>query len=281
MKLSKFPTLCYFPPFYRKQPNHLGIKVKHLSSTIGEPHLFELLANSSTIAHSWPNLPPIESTSTSELFASLPNYVQYVFLVYDDPMNDSFAAQKVALDFHKIKQVQIRRVGSQAITKHLGLDVQSAVYVGNNTIKNIEFLKQLANMSRDSVRSAVGNYLTSEGVDLSHVNQQTSSTPPSADQTTELSRRDTEIIGYVKLNPGMVFQSESAIRHSIAIELVKYNEMNDEQMSALKEYISVLNKYGEIFRSKFLSRILYFICQRTISEGVEKKKNYTQKNLCR
>lgn len=248
MEIMRYPTLRYFPPFYRNESNHLGIEVEHVPMGVGEPHLFELMANSSTVIHSWPNLHPINATSISELFASLPNTVDYIFIV-NDPKNDSLAAQKVSLDLRKVKQVQIRRVGSSAAAANLGLNVQSAVYVGIKTTKTIELLKHLTDLNRNSVRSAVEQFLTSKGVEINHIDQYTSSTPLSdpVKPPHGISEQNSEIIDYVKSHPGIVFQSdlESAIRYTIFHELMKYNDMNDEQILALKGYISVLNKYDE------------------------------------
>lgn len=268
MEIMRYPTLRYFPPFYRNESNHLGIEVVHVPMTVGEPHLFDLLANSSTLAHSWPNLKPIESTSIPDLFASLPNYVQYVFIVYD-PKNESLAAQKVALDLRKTKQVQIRHVGSPTIAANLGLNVPSAVYVGIKTSRHIELLKHLADLNRDSVRSVVENFLKSKGIEINNnIDQYSSSTSlnPIVPPNHDIGEQNTEIIEYVKSHPGMVFQSdlEKAIHYTIFHELVKYNDLNDEQISALKGYISVLNKYDKHNFILLLSIIIIIIVLHSI-----------------
>lgn len=253
MEIMRYPTLRYFPPFYRNESNHLGIEIQHIPMTVGEPHLLDLMANSSAVAHSWPNLKPIEATSESDLFASLPNAVQYIFLVYD-PKNDSLAAQKVALDLRKQKQVQIRRVGAPAIAANLGLNVQSAVYVGSKTTKAIELLKHLSDLNRDAVRSVVEQYLTSKGVEVSFRNNNddpihsssTSLNPIAAPNHDVGGKQNTDTIEYVKSHPGMVFQSdlETAIRYTIFNEVIRrWNVMSDGEMTALREYIAVLNKY--------------------------------------
>lgn len=265
MEIMRYPTLRYFPPFYRNESNHLGIEVQHIPMTVGEPHLFDLMANSSitvTAAHSWPNLKPIDATSITNLFASLPNNVQYVFIVYD-PKNETLAAQKVALDLRKVKQVQIRHVGSATIAANLGLNVQSSVYVGYKATKNIELLKHLSDLNRDTVRTVVETFLTAKGVNVNNNDQHSSSSSlnpiaaPHHDAVAAaaVDEQNTKIIEHVKSHPGMVFQSdlETAIRYTIFHELVKYNNMNDEQISALKGYISVLNKYD--MKHRFL---LYF-----------------------
>lgn len=268
MEIMRYPTLRYFPPFCRNETNHLGVEVQHIPMTVGEPHLFDMMANSSTVAHSWPNLKPIESASISDLFASLPKYVQYVVIVYD-PKNESLATQKVALDLRKTRQVQVRRVGSAAIAANLGLNVQSAVYVGTKTTRNIELLKHLTDLNRETVRTVVESFLTSKGVDINKNDQHSSSTSlnpiaaPNHDVAAD--EQNTEIIEYVKSRPGMVFQSdlESAIRYTIFHESVKYNNMNDEQTSALKGYISVLNKYAEHHFNPQYFQLFSIICSST------------------
>lgn len=252
MEIMRYPTLLYFPPHYQNESNHLGIEIQHAPREVGETHLFELLANSSATTHSWPNLQPIDASSVDQLFASLPNHVQYIFIAYD-PKNDSAVQreiQKVALDLRKIKQAQIRHLGSPIVSTNLALNGQFAtIYVGNKITKKIELLKHLTDFNRDSVRSAIENFLTSKGVDLLNIIDHSSSTPinPILPQQSEVNEQSTEIIQYVKSHPEMVFQSdlESAIRYSIFHELVKYNNMNDDQIAAMKGYISVLNKYVE------------------------------------
>lgn len=245
MEIMRYPTLRYFPPHCRNETNHLGTEVQHIPMTVGEPHLFDLMANSSAVEHSWPNLQPIVSTSVSDLFASLPNYVQYVFIVYD-PKNESLATQKVALDLRKTRQVQVRRVGSAAIAANLGLHVQSAVYVGTKATRSIELLKHLSDLNRDSVRMVVTDFLTSKQMELNQRSSSTSLNPivaPKHDTAIETA----EIIEHVKSHPGVVYQAdlETAIHYTLFHETVKYSKMNNETIAALKGYISVLNKYDE------------------------------------
>lgn len=248
MEIMRYPTLKYFPPFYQNESNHLGMPVPYVPTNVGGPHLFEFLANSSTMAPAWPNLQPIESTSVSDLFASLPNYVQYIFIVYDSK-NESNAAQKVALDLRKIKQVQIRRVGSPAIAANLGLNVQSAVYFGQRTTKNLDLLKHLSDLNRDSVRLVVENFLKFKGIQTNEVNQHTSSTTlnPIVPPNLEVNEKNAKIIEYVKSHPDMVFQSdiETAIHYTIFHELVTYTDMTDDEFSAMFGYISILKKYDK------------------------------------
>lgn len=242
MEIMRYPTLRYFPPFYRNETNHLGIEVNHVPMTVGEPHLLELLANSSDAMDSWPNLHPIETPTNAHLFASLPSNIQYVFIVYD-PKNESIVAQKVALDLRSITQAQIRRINSIPIATSLGLNVKSAIYVANKSSQTIELVKQLDELTRPNVRAIIENYLKSKGVTISADQHLlvTSQKPVTKDGSNQ---HDLAIIEYVKAHPQTVYQSdiESAIRYSIFHELVKYNNMNAEQIAALKGFVAVLNK---------------------------------------
>lgn len=269
MEIMMYPTIRYFPPFYRNGSNNLGIEIKHKPMQpmeVDEPYLFELLANSSATTHSWPNLTPVDANSVDQLFAGLPNHVQYIFIPHD-PTNYSSAQrmiQKVALDLRKINQVQIRRIASTSAATDFGLSDQSAgVYVGSKATKKFELVKHLTDFNRDSVRAAIQQFLTSKGVRTNDIDQYSSSTqinpiqPPQSD----VGAQSMEIIQYVKSHAAQVFQSdlESAIRYSIFHELVKYSDMNDEQISAMKGYISVLNKYDE----RIIDYALYTINQIT------------------
>lgn len=248
MEIMRYPTLRYFPPLYHNESKNLGIEVEHAPMTVGEPHLLQLMENSSKVMSSWPNLRAIESTSAVELFASVPNDVQYIFMVYDTSKEPT-VAQKVALDLRTVNVAQIRRVVSAQVAHQLGLTVPLAVYVGVVSTKTIEIVKQTTeHLNRTEVRAIVENYLKSKGIRIDDDSEHISTVPPpvrSMPSVTAVSEADREIIKHVKEHAGVVFHSdiESAIRFSIFHELVKYNNMNAEQIAALKQYLSVLQRY--------------------------------------
>lgn len=243
MEIMRYPTLRYYPTFYKNETNHLGIEIQHAPMTVGEPHLMTLLANTSNAPSSWPNLKPIDAASPASFFASLPNNVEYVFLVWD-PRNDSIVTQKVALDLHTVNSAQIRQIASPEAFK-FGLNIPSAVYVGVKSSNVIQLVKHVGELNREEVRAIIEDYLKSKGVHI-NLGQNTPSLSPRAEKgpTSEANEKDVAINQYVKAHEGNVFQSdlESAIRFSVFHELVKYNNMNDEQITALKRYISVLQK---------------------------------------
>lgn len=243
MEIMRYPSLKYFPPFYRNESNQLGIEIQHAPMTVGEPHLLALLANKTTSLATWPNLQPLDVTSISDLFTTIPTSVEYIFLIYD-PTDESTVAQKVAMDLAKIKEAQIRHV-PEATANALQLNIKSSIYVGIRTTKSIELVKHPDALNRLSVRTIVLEYLKSKGV---HINLN-SDTPSSSSQraiipVADINDKDLAIIEHVKSNEGTVFQSdlEAAIRFSIFHELVKYNNLNDEQIDALKQYLSVLKR---------------------------------------
>lgn len=243
MEIMRYPTLKYYPPFYRNETNHLGIEVQHAPMTVGEPHLIALLANITDETSSWPNLKPIDSTSPATFFSSLPINVEYVFMVWD-PKNDSIVAQKVALDLKSVRSAQIRQITSQHAFQ-FGLNIPTSVYVGVKSLNTIQLVKHLAELDRATVRSTIEEYLKSKGVHID-LDQNTPGLSPRGGNaaTSEVNEKDLAIIEYVKAHEGIVFQSdlESAIRFSIFHELVKFNNMNNDQITALKRYLSVLQK---------------------------------------
>lgn len=244
MEIMRYPTLKFYPPFYRNETNHLGIEVQHAPMTVGEPHLIALLANSTEKPSSWPNLMPIDSASPAMLFASLPANVEYVFIVWD-PRNDSIEAQRVALDLKSVNSAEIRQIASSDAFK-FGLNVPSAVYVGVKSSNTIQLVKHLAELNRATIRSTIEEYLKSKGIKII-VGQNTPNLIPRRGPngpTSEVNEKDLAIIEYVKSHEGTVFQAdlESAIRFSIFHELVKYNNMNEEQITAMKHYLTILQK---------------------------------------
>lgn len=246
MEIMRYPTLKYFPPFYRNESNHLGIEIQHPPMAVGKPHLISLMANSSTAASSWPNFMPIDSSSPATLFSSLAPDVEYVFMVWDSK-NDSVVAPEVALDLRNVKPAQIRQIASPNAVR-LGITTPSAIYVGVKSSKTIQLVKHEAELDRTLVRSVIEEYLDSRGVHMNLTRNTPINLPKGSISTSETNEQDMAIIEYVQAHPDVVFQSdlESAIRFSIFHELVKYNKMNDEQVDALKHYLSILLKYDTL-----------------------------------
>lgn len=242
MEIMKYPTLKFFPPNYKNETNNLGIEIQHPPMDVGEKHLIELMANVTTPPSTWPNLNPIDATSQANLFATIPSNINYVFMVYGAE-NDMIIAHKVALDLNSVKSVQIRPVALQSASK-LGISYPSAVYVGIPSTQSVTMVKHLPVLSRESVRTAIVEYLKSKGIQVGlHEN---TPTPETRDiPVNGISEKDSTIVEYVRQHPGVVFQAdiESAIRFAVFHELVKYNHMNDEQIAALKRFLSVLQKY--------------------------------------
>lgn len=241
MNATKYPTIKYFPPLYHNDPNNIGIEIERDIGTLGEPHLLELLEDSSKVMKSWPNLQPINSKSASELFSSVPMNIRYILMVYD-VSKDPIVAQKVAIDFRSADVAQIRRVVSANVAKLLGTDDPLAVYVGDVGTKAIEIVKKMKVFNRTSVRSICKDYLKSKGIDIQEEIFPPTTEPPVSSTTSE---SESEILQYVKDHPELVFYSDidAAIRHSIFNELVKYKDMNDEQIVAARRYLSVLQRY--------------------------------------
>lgn len=240
MEIMRYPTLRYFPPYYRNESGHFGVEVQHAAMTVGEPFLLELMANTSESLNSWPKLHPVNVSSASALFNESPSQIEYIFMIYDGK-NDSSVTQKVALDLHKVKQAQIRHIASTSVAIKLGLKVQSAIFVGIKSAMTIQLVEHLKVLDRDIIRQMIRNYLTSKGIRVTTENVDVIA---STKEIAPIDEKSLVILDYVKAHPDVVFQSdlESAIRFSIFHELVKYNVMNDEQRTAILRYLAVLNK---------------------------------------
>lgn len=254
MEVMKYPTLRYFEPFYRNDSKNLGIEIRHSSSEVSELQLYGLMENSTTIPSDWPNLTPIAATGRDDFFQSIPSHIDYVFIV-NELNQHSYTAQKVALDLHRIKGIQVRRIAAPENAADLGLETASAVYVAHYTQRTINLMSHVKQMNRDNVRTAIEEYLRSKGVRVADADEQLVEPDRSAASATqlarnvagqehELSEKDRAIIEHVKANRATVFQSdlEIALRFSIVHELTKYNIMNAEQTNAIQRYVSVLKK---------------------------------------
>lgn len=252
MEVMKYPTLRYFPPFYRNDSRNLGIEIRHSSTEVSELQLYGLMENSTSIPSEWPNLTPIAANGRADFFQSIPPHVDYVFVV-NEPDQQSYTAQKVALDLHRVKEIQVRRIGAPENAADLGLETAPAVYVAQCKRRTIDLLSHGKQLNRTNVRTAVEEYLRSKGVrvagqmaepDRSAVGETHLAKGLAVGQEHELSERDRAIIEHVKASRATVFQAdlEMALRFSIMHELTKYNSMSADQINALQRYVSVLNK---------------------------------------
>lgn len=256
MEIMRYPTLRYFPPFYRNESNNFGIEIQHPHMQVGESFLYDLMANTTTAPSSWPNLHPIETSSKELLFDSLPSNVEYVFIVSILTNNNvpSIVAQKVALDLNAVKEIQVRQSNSIATARKLGLNVDSAIFVANKKQRTIDMITQSNNLDRLTVRDTIQRYLNARGFQINTADDEqlqipdkdtsSASSRVSLDSDENLNEIDLAIIEHVKANPGVVFQSdlEMALRFSVFHELVKYNNMNEEQLAALKRFVLILQK---------------------------------------
>lgn len=250
MEIMQYPTLRYFPPFYRNETNNFGIGIQHSFMQVGEPHLYQLMANTTNIPNNWPALLPMESISTESLFASLPSNVEYVFLVHLPDTPEPVEAQRVALDLRRLREIQVRMVPSVEIASVLGLGTQGGLFVGikrRNVIENVP----VTQLTRTDIRKTIEQYLTKKGMRIVSIDDQSptpdkNSVSSSSVRNTaaEINEKDSAIIEHVRGNRDVIFQAdlETALRYSISHELVKYNVYNVDQLEALKRFVSVLEK---------------------------------------
>lgn len=251
MEIMRYPTLRYFPPFYRNESNNFGIEIQHLPMQVGEPNLYQLMANSTNVPENWPTLNPIVVTSIESLFTSLPSDVEYIFLVHQPGQTDAVEAQRVALDLRRLKEIQVRMVESVETASTLGLGIQLGLFVGIKNQKVIEHLP-LTQLTRTDIRTAIEQYLWKKGIRIGPTDNRlppppgespvSSSSVPNT--SAAINEKDLAIIEHVKANRDVIFQAdlETALRYSLSHELVKYNLYNAEQLEALKRFVSVLEK---------------------------------------
>lgn len=246
LEIMAYPTLRYFPPNYQNTTKNLGIKVEHLSMDAGRKSLVSLMMNETAPPISWPKLNPIEFQTKQELFNSLFPHVKYMFLVYE-PNNLSITAQEIALDFNQLKEVEVRQIASISVAVNLGLSILSGLYVADRDRQTINTIPVIE-LNRSNTKKAINDYLISKGVQLPIIEQiplpNTDDTSSSSPKVEEISAKDLVIVEHVKLNLGVVYQAdlEGALRYSVFHELVKYNDMDEERITALKRYLSALQK---------------------------------------
>lgn len=249
-EIMSYPSLRYFPPFYQMGEKQFGIDVKHAPMETGKSALIELLANETSRPQSWPNLKPLSVQSQENLFGEVSENVNYLFLLYE-PGNQSTIAQEVALDLNAVKELAIRQVASISVAVMLGLSIQSGLYVAFRHKQGLEKIP-LSFSNRTTVRDAIVQYAKKQGVDFNDrlflPTEKSVPSSPSTDLSSfdDISRlQDAEIIEHVKNHRGTVFQAdlEATIKYSIYHELVKFNILDSEHLTALQQYLDIIEKY--------------------------------------
>lgn len=242
-EIMGYPTIRYFSPYLNETSTNLGINVKHVGMDTGHEHLMALLLNETIKPTSWPSFDPIALDNFDDLDRGLSNDVEYLFLLFDHNANSTIA-QESALDVHTFKMVQVRQIVSPTIATNLKLSIENPFIVYDKKTKTSRTVV-IDKLDRHSVTLAIFDYIAREGVrspaSNDVLNESVLSTTISIKKT---SIKENDIIEHAKNNVGVVHQAdlESALRYSVFHELVKINEMNDEQWNAIKRYVSVLRK---------------------------------------
>lgn len=248
-EIMKYPSLRYFPPFYENTTKNLGIEVEHPPMDVGHANLVALLLNTTRKPDDWPKFTPIKYKTRNELYDDLALSTKYLFLIYDTT-NGSTVAQEVALDFSEVAEIEVRQVASIPVAVSLGLTKQSSLYVTQCDQRTIETIS-LKRMQRADVRQAISEYLESKGHKLPMDEQiaepsENFSVSSTSEHGTshDVDEEHSAIIEFVKASNGTIFQAdlEEALMYSVFHELVKYSAYTDEQLAALKHYVSVLKK---------------------------------------
>lgn len=241
-EIMAYPTIRYFSPFLNASSTNLGVNVKNIGMDPGHESLMALLVNETNKPVTWPPFEPITQDKYEDIENDLPESVEYLFLIFDP--NSSTIAQESALDVHLFKMIQIRQVVSSTNALKLNLSKENPFLVYDRRTKLTEPLS-LDKFDRHSVTLAVYDYIAKKGVTspVSEDTKESSSSPASQVNGNDITR-EAELIEHAKNNVGVVHQAdlESALRFSVFHELVKFNQMTEEQLNAIKRYISVLQK---------------------------------------
>lgn len=249
-EIMSYPTLRYFPPYYQMGSKQFGIDVVHGPMETGKTALIELLSNETAKPESWPNLAPLSVKSQENLFGEVSEDVKYLFLLYE-PGNQSTTAQEVALDLNAVKELAVRQVASISVAITLGLSIQSGLYVAVRNKHGLEKIP-LKSANRTTVREAIVGFAQKHDVSFDNLLFIPTEKPIPSSPSTDLSSFDdisrmqeAEIVEHVKNHRGTVFQAdlEAAIKYSIYHELVKFKDLNGEQLTALQRYLDILEKY--------------------------------------
>lgn len=247
-EIMAYPSLRYFPPFYKPGDKQLGLNVTHAPMEVGHDSLIAHLRNETKPPSTWPKLTPLPLVEKTAIFNEENESVQYMFLV-NELHNQTTTAQDVALDFHKMNIISVRQVVSVDVANRLALPLNPGLFVIERNSDNVNKL-DVASLDRTSVAEAIKAYVKTKKIsseDLSHVIVSVTPTtealiPDIADEIQKLQSK--ALMEQVVRNPDTIYQAdlEAAIKYSIFHELVQHNEFHEESLISMQRYIHVLKK---------------------------------------
>lgn len=261
-EVMSYPSVRYFGPHF-SDPKNYGTPMKHSDNGPEmRQRLAALLRNSTAPdggavppAQHWPALGG-EERSLADVFAAplrWPERVQYAFVLYEPA--DSWIATEIALDFHGLRSIVVRRVQSAAVASTYGLLEPFSVAMVNRELEAVPLtLLKRQPFERDELQETLRRFLRQRGIlDESVVvatppvpaerNDSVSAAAAAAAPVDENSRVE-QTIAFVRAHQPTVYWAdlERAVWYSLRHEVPQFAEISGDRLEALKRYVHVLSR---------------------------------------
>lgn len=237
-EVMAYPTIRYFSPNTSVDSRNIGINIEGKDSNDLRNKLINLLKNETISSSSWPNLSPLEDINVQNIFHQYPDKVQYIFIIYESP--NSNIGYEIALDLHSIKEIIIKQVLNEEVANGLSLNGKPSLTVINRAIETTNL--PIMNYNRQSVVDAIKNFVEKRGIKIT--NNILTSSEVATIGNNGIALQNEALRQKSKIMKDVIFQAdlEAAIRYTLFHEITKYQEIEGERFTALREYIGVLNR---------------------------------------
>ncbi|XP_059482354.1 sulfhydryl oxidase 2-like [Neocloeon triangulifer] len=244
LEIMSYPTMRVFPPMTK--PGEMGIDLEaEKTFTSIKAGLLEFIEKEQLEGkgvQGWPTLTPYRNSEVANIWAQTPSSVQHIFLIFEEV--GSTMGKEVILDFHKVKNVQIRRAttNNEALAKLIEVSNYPALAVLKRDMSVVHVLP--TSKTREGFAAAVHAFLAREGIieDVSAVR----------DIPRETDLLKGKVAAPIKTNsekvhsfPDVVYQAdlENTLRFSLKHEIAMHRVIAGETLEALKMYLRSLASF--------------------------------------
>ncbi|XP_063988620.1 sulfhydryl oxidase 1-like [Diachasmimorpha longicaudata] len=261
-QIEYFPNIRYFSI----EDQSLGVQVHSRKETGLMYDLIRKLENDQREGKgrdNWPDLSPYSGEDVSSWQAAAPPSVQYQLLVFEE--NNSTLGSEVILDFHKWKNLQIRRVTEDNfnLTESYNITAYPALIVLDREDEPYEL--ELLEPSREGINQVIRDLMQSAGF-----------LPDFETTTTSIENASGEVedSNFVKKHvEDLVYSAdlEAALGYTLRKEIPTTWMIKDDRLEALEEFLKVISQYFPLREgnSEFLDELYHAISGRSNIAGTQ------------
>ncbi|CAL1533582.1 unnamed protein product [Lymnaea stagnalis] len=252
-EVEYYPTIKIFPPVYSSKRAKSGIELKARELIGIKTKLFEVLANNPT--DSWPNLKPL--ANIEDIWQEKKDSHKHVLLIFEEA--DSILGKEVMLDVKSLNNVLLRTMVKDSVTKY-GINKFPSLYKVNQD--STYTVLAVGIKSNDEDRKLFAKVI--QGLSGGAKLKQPTGGSQSKLQEVEGQRdgpfpKTNRIVFIFSILSSKVSMQdlESAIHYSLRQEVAIKKSIDKDRLSALKEFVHVLEKYlpGREPVLKFLNKV--------------------------